>query len=318
MARVLVTGAAGFIGSNLVRRLLATGCDVLAIDRMSDYYSIPQKQSNVATFAGDDRVTFLELDVNSTNTDRLLEDISVVYHLAGQPGVRASWATGFDAYLIDNVLATQRLLESAKKSDIDRFVFSSSSSVYGNNPEFPFRESSLPQPVSPYGVTKLAAEHLTRVYAANYGLPTVSLRYFTVYGPGQRPDMATHRLINAALDGTEFRLFGDGSQQRDFTFVGDVVEANLRAAEVDTVPGEIINVAGGDSVTMTELIDTISDLVGLPLLVSRQANEAGDVRHTAADRSRSSEVLDWNPTTTLADGLAAQIEWQRSILHVGR
>jgi UDP-glucuronate 4-epimerase len=234
-----------------------------------------------------------------------------VFHLAGQPGVRASWADGFDAYLIDNVLATQRLLEAAVRQRIGRIVYSSSSSIYGDNTEYPSTERSLPQPVSPYGVTKLAAEHLVGLYAANHGLSTVALRYFTVYGPRQRPDMATHRLVEAALHGTRFTLNGDGGQQRDFTFVGDVVAANVAAAQADCAPGTVVNVAGGSSVTMTHLVELVEELAGERINLVHAGEQAGDVRRTGAETTLALEVLGWVPTTSLRDGVLAQIDWHR-------
>jgi UDP-glucuronate 4-epimerase len=310
MKRAVVTGAAGFIGSHLTERLLVDGWDVLALDRLSDYYSRETKLANVARYREHPSLTFIEASLVDADLDPVLDGADVVFHLAGQPGVRASWAEGFDAYLIDNVLATQRLLETAVRR---RLVNSSSSSVYGDNTDYPSTERSLPQPISPYGVTKLAAEHLVGLYAANHGLSTVSLRYFTVYGPRQRPDMAIHRLVEAALRGTRFTLNGDGGQQRDFTFVGDVVAANVAAADADCAPGTVVNVAGGSSVTMTHLVELVEDLTGQHIDLVRAGDQAGDVRRTGADTTTAKTLLDWVPSKSFRDGITAQVDWHRSL-----
>lgn len=309
MARAVVTGAAGFIGSHLTERLLAEGWDVLAIDRLSEYYPREAKLENVASFRDHPALSFLEADLVHADLDRGLEGADVVFHMAGQPGVRASWSDGFDAYLIDNVQATQRVLEAAVRQKVRRVVYSSSSSVYGDSADYPSTEQSLPQPVSPYGVTKLAGEHLVGAYAASFGLSTIALRYFTVYGPRQRPDMATHRLAEAALLGTRFTLNGDGRQQRDFTYVGDVVEANLRAATADCVPGSVLNVAGGSSVSMAHLIELVEDLAGKRIDLVRTGDQTGDVRRTGADTTLAANLLGWQPQTTLRAGVEAQVAW---------
>ncbi len=251
-----MTGGAGFVGSTLTHRLLREGWAVTVVDRVADYYDPAIKRENLAWVekAG---ATIVEADILDLDLDRLVEDVGVIFHQAGQPGVRRSWADQFSTYTRDNILATQRLLDAARRCEIDRFVYASSSSVYGDNPEFPFTEQALPAPKSPYGVTKLAGEHLASLYAANFGVPTVALRYFTVYGPRQRPDMATHRLIESALHGTPFRLLGDGLQERDFTFVDDVVEANILAATKSVEPGAVLNIGGGSWVSMLDLIDRI-------------------------------------------------------------
>ncbi len=312
MTRAVVTGAAGFIGSHLTERLLADGWDVLAIDRLSDYYPRATKLANIAAYRDHPKVAFHEADLVEAELDALFEGADAVFHLAGQPGVRASWANGFDAYLVDNVQATQRLLEAAVRQHVGRVVYSSSSSVYGDNTDYPSTERSLPQPVSPYGVTKLAAEHLVGLYAASSGLSTVALRYFTVYGPRQRPDMATHRLVEAALSGARFTLNGDGGQQRDFTYVGDVVAANVAAATAECTPGTVVNVAGGSSVTMAHLIDLVEELAGGSIDLARTGDQAGDVRRTGADTTTARMLLGWAPTTSLRDGVAAQVEWHRA------
>jgi UDP-glucuronate 4-epimerase len=235
-----------------------------------------------------------------------------VFHHAGQPGVRMSWADGFRLYNEINVDVTQRLLEATRRAEIDRFVFASSSSVYGNAATYPTLENDPTAPFSPYGVTKLAAEMLCNAYANNFGVPVTSLRYFTVYGPAQRPDMAIHRMIEATLTGGTFPVYGDGTQVRDFTFVGDVVEANLRAAAVSLEPGSVINVAGGSSTTLAELIDVVGEAIGTPVPVERLAAQPGDVARTGGSIDRARTLLGWAPTTGIIEGVAAQVRWFRA------
>ena len=246
----LVTGAAGFVGSHLVEALLAEGRDVVGVDAFTPYYDRATKEANLRDAREDDRFRFVEADLRDADLAALLDGAEVVYHQAAQPGVRLSWSDGFATYDSCNVLATQRLLESALQAGVARFVYASSSSVYGNADRYPVEEADLPKPHSPYGVTKLAAEHLCGLYAANHGLPTVALRYFTVYGPRQRPDMAFHRLIESALDQQRFPLYGDGSHVRDFTFVGDVVRANVLAGRTDVPAGTVVNICAGGSTAM--------------------------------------------------------------------
>src|SRR5215213_5528429 len=227
----LVTGAAGFIGSHLADRLLADGVEVRAVDRLSDYYDVDLKRANLANLETHSSFSFLEGDLNQTELGPLLDGVEVVFHLAAQPGVRASWGREFEIYLSDNLLATQRLLEECRERELRRFVFASSSSIYGDAERFPTKETDPPAPVSPYGVTKLAAEHLSRQYFGGFGVPTVGLRYFTIFGPRQRPDMAFNRFIRAGLDGEAIDVYGDGLQERDFTYVGDAVEATVAAGD---------------------------------------------------------------------------------------
>jgi nucleoside-diphosphate-sugar epimerase len=226
--------------------------------------------------------------------------------------VRSSWGTGFDEYIDRNVVATQRLLEAARSAQLDRFVYASSSSIYGNAESHPTRETALPQPLSPYGVTKLAAEHLCSAYGKGYGVPTISLRYFTVYGPRQRPDMAIHRLIEAALRGREYTLFGDGSKVRDFTYVDDVVEANVLAATADTVPGSVFNVAGGSEVSIRSLIELVEQTTGFKIPLVRAPDAPGDAERTGGSTNLIREALGWYPKTSLADGVQRQTEWHRT------
>ena len=306
--RALVTGAAGFIGSHLAETLCETGWHVRGIDAFTDYYDVHLKRDNVSRLAQHPRFELVEADLTDAELQPVVEDVDVVFHQAGQPGVRLSWSTEFPKYVSRNVLATHRLLESCRTSSIRRFVYASSSSVYGNAIAYPTTEQTLPSPHSPYGVTKLAGEHLCGLYAANWGMPTVSLRYFTVYGPRQRPDMAMHRFLVSALTDAPIPRFGDGEQVRDFTYVHDVVRANMLAAEADLSPGEMMNVAGGGSVTVNKLIELLGELVGAPLRVDQQEEQAGDVRRTAGAIDRAGQLLGWAPETSLRDGLTAQLQ----------
>jgi UDP-glucuronate 4-epimerase len=311
MSGAIVTGAAGFIGSQLAESLVASGQPVLGIDSLTDYYDISIKSANLRQLQKSPNFRFAEVDLISADLEGLIEGADVIFHLAGQPGVRGSFAEGFSVYADNNILATQRLLEATKAVRTPRFVFASSSSVYGNAPRYPTVEDDLPRPFSPYGVTKLAAEHLCSLYAANWGLSTVSLRYFSVFGPRQRPDMAMHRLIRSALHRTNFELFGGGAQVRDFTYVGDVVAANLAAAAADVEPGTVLNVAGGSSASMLEVIDMIGEIVGEKPIVRSSHDEAGDVAQTGGSFERAHRLIGWEPRVALHEGLAAQVQWAR-------
>ena len=307
----MVTGAAGFIGSTLTEQLLALGHTVRGIDAFTPYYDIETKRRNLSAAMLHPSFELVDADLGHTVLAPLLDGVDVVFHQAGQPGVRLSWSEDFHVYEAHNVLATQRLLEAVRGSSVQRLVFASSSSVYGEAATYPCTEEQRPQPFSPYGVTKLAAEHLCCLYAANWGVPAVALRYFTVYGPRQRPDMAMHRIIDAALTGRPFHLFGTGAQVRDFTFVDDVVHANVLAADSDLAPGTVLNIAGGTSTDMRSVIDRISRLTGIEVEVVAEAEQAGDVARTGGDRSRAEALLGWQPRIGLDQGLAAQIRWHR-------
>ncbi|MGE5226670.1 MAG: NAD-dependent epimerase/dehydratase family protein [Planctomycetaceae bacterium] len=309
-ASVLVTGAAGFVGSHLVERLVADGHRVLAVDCLTDYYDLAQKRASLGGLEGLPGCRVRTDDLRTADLDGLLDGVEVVFHQAGQPGVRASWEA-FGSYVEHNVEVTQRLLAAAARRGVGRFVYASSSSVYGDAVAYPTHEDDLPHPVSPYGVTKLAAEHLCGVYASNFAVPTVSLRYFTVYGPRQRPDMAMHRMIEAALAGEAFPVFGDGRQVRDFTFVADVVEANLLAGFADVAPGTVVNVAGGTAATLLEVAALIEELTGRPLRLRFEDAQRGDVVRTGGSIDRAAAVLGWSPRVVLRDGLAAQVAWHR-------
>jgi UDP-glucuronate 4-epimerase len=308
--RALVTGAAGFVGSHLAQQLSVSGWDVVAVDSLSTNYDVAQKRANIAAVRRSAAVEFHEADLRTTDLARLLDGVDVVFHQAGKPGVRASWEA-FDSYVEQNVMVTQRLLDAARAVDLQRFVFASSSSVYGNALSYPTREDTLPRPHSPYGVTKLAAEHLCGVYARNWDVPTVALRYFTVFGPRQRPDMAMYRLVEAALTGASFPLYGSGDQVRDFTYVGDVVAANIAAALADVAAGTVVNVAGGDASTLADVIDTIERLTGRSVHLDRQPRQAGDVDRTGGAVDVARAVLGWVPWVSVRDGLERQVRWHQ-------
>jgi len=310
--KALVTGAAGFIGSHLCERLLADGWQVTGVDCFTDYYARSAKERNLAAFRDQARFVFEEVDLVAVDLGPLVSGADVIFHQAGQAGVRASWGADFEIYTQNNILATQRLLEAVKGGDLHRFVYASSSSIYGDAADLPVTESTLPRPLSPYGVTKLAAEHLCQLYQTNFQVPAVSLRYFTVYGPRQRPDMAFHKFIRAMLRDEPLPLYGDGRQTRDFTFISDAVQANLLAAEAP--PGSVFNVGGGSRVTINEVIGTLEELVGRPARVERQGRQAGDVRHTWADTSAARAVMGFRPQVALREGLAAEVAWLREIL----
>ena len=305
----VVTGAAGFIGSHLVERLLDDGWRVLGIDCFTDHYARSIKEQNLAASARHPRFTLAEADLATVDLRPLVAGADVIFHEAGQAGVRASWGSHFEIYCRHNVLATQRLLEAVKGGDLSRFVFASSGSIYGDAEPLPITEDTPPRPLSPYGVTKLAGEHLCTLYGASFDVPAVRLRYFTVYGPRQRPDMAFHKFIRAMLHGEPFSLYGDGEQTRDFTFVGDVVDASLRAAEAPA--GSVYNIAGGSRVSVNQVIRTLEELVGRPAQVERLDRQAGDQRHTWADTSAARVALGYRPTVGLRDGLAAEVDWLR-------
>jgi len=309
--RTVVTGAAGFIGSHLCERLLALGHQVVGVDSFTDYYDRSRKEENLAGLKASPDFSFEELDLVDADLRPALRGAEVVYHLAGQPGVRPSWGEQFDRYVRDNILATQRLLETLKETPIDRLVFAGSSSVYGDAEMFPTKESSLPRPVSPYGVTKLAAEHLALLYAKNFGLPVVSVRYFTVYGPRQRPDMAFARFMHALVDGDPIEVFGDGEQTREFTYVSDAVEGTIKAATAD-VAGQIFNLGGGSRVTVNRVLATLEDISQIKAKRKTLPAAPGDPRHTGASINLARERLGWEPRVSLREGLTKQWEWFRA------
>ena len=306
--KALVTGAAGFIGSTLSERLLADGAEVTGIDSFTDYYPRPIKERNLAGPRAHPRFQFIESRLQDADLPALLRDRTHVFHLAAQAGVRKSWGRDFAVYTINNIEATQALLEACAAVKLERLVYASSSSVYGDHVPLPMREEALPQPVSPYGVSKLAAEQLCYLYFSNYGVPATSLRYFTVYGPRQRPDMAFHRFLQATQRGEQIRLFGDGNQTRDFTFVADAVSATVAAGQRG-VPGRVYNIGGGSRVSMNEVIEMIGRVTGRRPLVTVDPVQKGDMRHTYADTSLAHADLGFAPTVSLEEGLAKEYRW---------
>jgi UDP-glucose 4-epimerase len=303
-----VTGAAGFIGSHLAGALLDRGFEVTGLDCFADYYARAIKESNLAASRGRQGFRFIEDTVQQVDLPALLENTTHVFHLAAQAGVRKSWGRDFRHYTENNVEASQRLLEACVGLPIHRFVYASSSSVYGDTVSIPMREDGLPQPVSPYGVTKLAAEQLCHLYCVNHGVPTTSVRYFTVYGPRQRPDMAFHRFIRAAISDQPITLYGDGEQTRDFTYVSDAVAATMLAGEKGVV-ARAYNVGGGSRVSINHVLEIIERLVGRPLNVRREAAQKGDMRDTFADTTLARTDLGFVPAVTLEEGLEAEYRW---------
>ena len=308
----LVTGVAGFIGSTLAGLLLDQGAVVTGIDCFTDYYPRAVKEQNLAGPKAHAGFTFVESAIADADLPALLDGVTHVFHLAAQAGVRKSWGHDFQVYTVNNVDATQLLLEACCGRPIERLVYASSSSVYGDRVDIPMREDALPQPVSPYGVTKLAAEQLCYLYHVNSGVPTVALRYFTVYGPRQRPDMAFHRFIRAGLRGEPITLYGDGEQTRDFTFVADAVTATFHAG-VRGVPGAVYNIGGGSRVSINHVLDIIGGLLGRPVAVRREPPQKGDMRDTYADTSRARRDIGFAPSVTLEQGLEAEVRWLSSV-----
>jgi UDP-glucose 4-epimerase len=312
--KALVTGAAGFIGSTLSERLVADGADVVGLDCFTDYYARPIKERNLDGLRKGPRFTFVESTIQKADLRGILAGCTHVFHLAAQAGVRKSWGTDFAVYTVNNLEATQVLLEAiAGAAHIERIVYASSSSVYGDLVAMPMREDALPQPVSPYGVTKLAAEQLCYLYYTNHRVPAVSLRYFTVYGPRQRPDMGFHRFLRAALRQEPMSLFGDGEQTRDFTYVHDAVGATIAAA-TRGVPGRVYNIGGGSRVSMNQVLEMIGRVTGRQLNITRDEAQKGDMRHTYADTTLARQDLGFSPRVSLEEGLTAEFQWLSGVL----
>jgi nucleoside-diphosphate-sugar epimerase len=308
----LLTGVAGFIGSHLCEYLIGKGFDVVGIDNFVDYYPRSIKEANIADLRKGQNFEFVEASLLEVDLAELLDGIDVVFHQSAQAGVRASWGQNFKIYSDNNILATQMLLEACRESPVKKFVYASSSSVYGDTKDLPMTESSLPCPISPYGVSKLAAEHLCLLYHKNFGIPTVSLRYFTVYGARQRPDMAFHRFFRWAFEDRTLKVYGNGEQSRDFTHVDDIVEANWLALE-RALPGEVFNIGGGSRITLNGVIEIIKEIAGRELNVHYQAKQTGDVRHTMADITKAKEKLGYKPKVSIEDGLRTEYEWIKEL-----
>ena len=307
MKKAIVTGCAGFIGSSLTKRLLDQGYEVTGMDCFTDNYDQRIKKKNLQRVLQHTNFHFISKGILDINWDEVMVGTDTLFHQAAMPGVRTSWGKTFDLYVNHNILATQRLLEAAKEHNVRKFVYASSSSVYGVT-QGSTSETYLPRPHSPYGVTKLAGEQLCSLYADNYGVPTVALRYFTVYGPGQRPDMAFHKFIRAMLRGDSFTVFGDGSQTRDFTYVEDIVEANLLAMESDC-EGEIFNIGGKSRIVLNDVIKLLEKLTGIRPKIRWMPKQAGDPPHTWADIRKAGSILGYEPKVPLEDGLKEEIRY---------
>lgn len=310
MGLSVVTGAAGFIGSHVAETLLQQGEQVIGIDHFNDYYNPALKRQNISGFINHPNFKLIDGDIQFLNWNLLLEDVDVIYHQAAQAGVRASWGTSFRTYTERNINATQIILEAAKDAkNLKRLIYASTSSIYGNAETLPTAETIAPQPVSPYGITKLAAERLGRLYHENFGVPFCALRYFTVYGPRQRPDMGFHKFYKAAMGGQAIDVFGDGRQTRDFTFISDVVAANLAAATCDKANGQIFNIGGGSRVVLEEVLDLMGEIMGQPIVRNYVDQARGDARHTAADVTKAKQIFGFTPKVSLREGLSHEWQW---------
>jgi UDP-glucose 4-epimerase len=308
----LITGAAGFVGSHLTEKLLLLGHEVTGIDKFLDNYPQPFKEGNLAGLRGHKSFNLIEGDIVSLDLKRLLDSVDYLFHLAGQPGVRASWGKDFSRYTENNVSATQMLLEAAKETRLKKFVYASTSSVYGDTLDLPMREDGLTRPVSPYGVSKLAAEHLCYLYSKAFAVPTVALRFFTVYGPRQRPDMFFHIFMRGLLRGEEIPLYDDGEQTRDFTFVSDIVDGLLGAAQYPGT-GEVFNLGGGSQTTLLNAIALVERLTGHKARLTRFDRQKGDVRHTSASLAAARSKLAYAPQVNLEQGLEQQWRWMQTL-----
>jgi nucleoside-diphosphate-sugar epimerase len=306
--KYLVTGAAGFIGSHLCEHLLTAGHAVAGIDAFIPYYPRTLKEDNLRPFRGHGQFTFHELDLRRDDLEPVLADVDVVFHLAAMAGLARSW-TDFELYQSCNLTATHHLLEAARQCRLHRFLYASTSSVYGR---YSSGDETLPtRPTSPYGVTKLAAEQLCRAFAEEHGVPVVALRYFSVYGPRQRPDMGYARFIDAVAAGKPVVVYGDGLQVRGNTYVSDCVAAT--AAAVGAPVGEIFNIGGGETANVWEILRKVEGLVGRKAIVRREPARPGDQRYTLADTSKIRRHLGWSPRVSLDEGLARQVAWQREM-----
>lgn len=313
--KILVTGAAGFIGSHLAERLLKEGYTVVGVDSFLDYYPRRIKEHNVKGLNGKKGFELVEGDILGLNLDKLLGGIDAVFHQAAIAGVRSSWGAGFDEYVRNNILGTQLLLEACRDRQLKKFVYASSSSVYGDSDELPIKETSPVRPVSPYGVTKLSGEQLAYLYYKGYGVPVVSLRYFTVYGPRQRPDMAFHKFLKAVITGGEIEVYGTGEQTRDFTFIGDAVSANL-AAFSSGVGGESYNIGGGSRIKLIECIRIIEEISGKKANLRFGDSQRGDARHTYADVTKAKKDFRYSPSVDIREGLTEHYNWLKKNLEL--
>lgn len=303
-----VTGAAGFIASHLCRRLLKEGFNVVGTDSFADFYPKWIKEQNIQPLMKEKNFEFIAGDLNDLDLKKLLKNTDYVFHLAAQAGVRKSWGKKFSIYTRNNIEATQKLLEAAKDFQLKKFIYASSSSVYGFCPELPMSEKSPLYPFSPYGVTKLAAEHLCLLYYKNYGVPTTSLRFFTVYGPGQRPDMAFHKFLKAIAEDKQISIYGDGKQSRDFTYIDDIIEANITSLNKGKV-GEIYNIGAGNRKKIEDIFPVLEKICQKKIKIVKEEKQKGDMPHTFANIEKAREDLDYSPRTQLQDGLKEEWKW---------
>jgi UDP-glucose 4-epimerase len=315
--RVLVTGVSGFIGSSLSEKLLDQGYQVIGVDSFFDYYPRKIKENNLYNLLNQPDFEFIESDILEIDWEKIISRVDGVFHQAALAGVRASWGQKFDQYVQNNILGTQRLLEACKDKTLKKIVYASSSSVYGDTDQLPIRESSATNPVSPYGVSKLAAEHLASLYYKGYGVPTVSLRYFTVYGPRQRPDMAFHKFITAVMNGDQIEVYGTGEQTRDFTYIDDAVEANIQAFKDGRV-GEVYNIGGGSRIKLIDAINIIEEIVGNKANLIYTEPQRGDARHTFSDVTKAMTDFDYSPKTDVRSGLEKHYEWLKKNVEIYR
>lgn len=313
MKKALVTGVAGFIGSHLAERLLREGFEVVGIDSFEDYYARWIKEKNIESLLKNKSFIFLKKNISSDDFFNLpqLKSFDCIFHQAAQAGVRKSWGKDFEIYTKNNILVTQKLLEYAKEKDVKKFIYASSSSVYGDAKSLPFKESSPAKPFSPYGVSKLAGENLCYLYFRNFGVPVVSLRYFTVYGPRQRPDMAFHKFIRGIILDEEIEIYGDGTQTRDFTYVDDVVEANILS--LNSPPGEVFNIGGGESISLIDALRLIEKLLGKKAKVKKREPQKGDLQDTLADIKKAKRIINYKPKVKIEEGLEKEILWIKEI-----
>ncbi len=313
--RVLVTGVSGFIGSSLSEKLLEQGFQVIGVDSFFDYYPRKIKERNLSNLLKHPDFEFVESDILEIDWKNILSNVEGVFHQAAIAGVRASWGQKFDQYVQNNILGTQRLLEACKDKTLKKVVYASSSSVYGDTDELPIKETSPTNPVSPYGVTKLSAEHLASLYYKSYGVPTVSLRYFTVYGPRQRPDMAFHKFITAVMNGEKIEIYGNGEQTRDFTYIDDAVEANIQAFKDGRV-GEVYNIGGGSRIKLIDAINIIEEIVGNKANLIYTEPQRGDARHTFSDVTKAQADFGYSPKTDVRSGLEKHYEWLKKNVEI--
>lgn len=314
MTKVMVTGVAGFIGSNLTKRLLDEGYEVVGIDSFEDYYPRWIKEKNVIELKQHNGFKLVTENLIELDLKYMVKDIDYVFHQAAQPGVRGSFGQFFNVYVTNNIIATQKLLEALKGSKVKRLIYASSSSVYGNTPELPAKEDSVKVPYSPYGVTKIAGEQLLKVYNDNFDVPCVSLRYFTVYGPGQRPDMAFHKFIKAIAEDNIITIYDDGKQTRDFTYVSDIVNANILA--LNAPAGTVFNVGGGSRIGLIDGVNMIGKLMGKDPKVEFNQSQKGDIRDIWADLTNAQAKLGYKPEVILEKGLLQEIEYIKRLYNL--